>query len=254
MGDQGCGSGVGGEPAEWEQAIDSQLDRTDRDCDAIAEKVAQDTKKWIASKGVGAGVGGWNRWADQVLGPVKAKWQDRLRKIVSNRIAQIGRKKAVYTRPSRLQSAVGYSAGSPLLSGRKAHVPRILVAIDTSGSVGEKEIGVAMSHIAAILKATRGAEITVCSCDAQIQGWIGGIRAWKQAIKAVKGGGGTLFRPVFDRAASEHIDLIVYVTDGHAADIASLIEPDRCSVVWVLAGSYHVGKSPTGWGDCVISD
>ena len=59
---------------------------------------------------------------------------------------------------------------------------------------------------------------------------------------ALLGGGGTDFRPVFERAEMIMPDCVVYLTDGHGR------VPERTPsmpVLWVLT---EYGTRPTSWG------
>ncbi|PIQ87518.1 MAG: hypothetical protein COV74_00155 [Candidatus Omnitrophica bacterium CG11_big_fil_rev_8_21_14_0_20_45_26] len=85
---------------------------------------------------------------------------------------------------------------------------KLLVGLDTSGSVGDEELALFFSEIEKI-KAL-GMEITVAECDAQV----GNVYPYRHRPKAVSGRGGTDFRPLFEFAAKKRPDAIVYLTDG----------------------------------------
>lgn len=104
---------------------------------------------------------------------------------------------------------------------------RILLVIDTSGSIGEKELQLFFQEIYHIWK--RGAEIQVVECDARIQ------RAYPYAgevPKEVIGGGGTDFNPPIRYANTEFLpDALIYFTDGYAP--APTVKA-RCPLLWVV--------------------
>jgi predicted metal-dependent peptidase len=85
---------------------------------------------------------------------------------------------------------------------------KLLIGLDTSGSVGDHEISLFFSEIEKI-KAL-GMEITVVECDAQV----GNVYRYQSRPKAVSGRGGTNFRPVFELAEKLRPDALVYLTDG----------------------------------------
>lgn len=114
---------------------------------------------------------------------------------------------------------------------------KLLVAIDTSGSISEKEYSDFFSELFHIYKT--GAEIRVVECDAEIQN----IYAFKGVTpQIVHGGGGTAFEPplayvnnVFD------CDGLIYFTDGIAP--APTIKCKR-PILWVISkdGLPHKSK------------
>jgi predicted metal-dependent peptidase len=105
---------------------------------------------------------------------------------------------------------------------------RILLAIDTSGSVSQAELSIFFQEIYHIWK--RGAEITVVECDSAIQN----SYPYKGTTpKAVKGGGGTDFNPVISFGNSiQRPDALIYFTDGHARPP---IVPPRYPILWVVS-------------------
>lgn len=116
---------------------------------------------------------------------------------------------------------------------------KLLIGLDTSGSVGEDELVLFFSQIEKI-KAL-GMDITAAECDVHI----GTVYPYKTRPESVSGRGGTDFRPVFDLARELNPDAIVYLTDGYGP------YPDRSKfpTLWCLtpggnfAGSF--GRSIT---------
>lgn len=122
---------------------------------------------------------------------------------------------------------------------------RICMAIDTSGSVSERELSLVFSEIRHVWKA--GAEIVVVECDAAVQQ---SYRYSGKVPKAPKGGGGTDFNPVFEWAKTQpKFDAVIYLTDGQAP------KPDvkpNCPVLWlILPGN---DKVDFDLGRCVVMD
>ncbi len=62
----------------------------------------------------------------------------------------------------------------------------------------------------------------------------------------IPGGGGTLFRPVFDKITELGGDGVIFLTDGLLGDT---IEQPTYPVVWGILDGY---KAPTEWGECVV--
>jgi len=107
-------------------------------------------------------------------------------------------------------------------------IDNIVVAIDTSGSISQKELQRFASEVASLTHYTD--EILLITTDAEIHEKIK-VRNAKDIINRVKftGGGGTDFRPVFEQI--KKCEAMVFFTDGYA------IYPDSAPlypVLWVL--------------------
>ncbi len=105
---------------------------------------------------------------------------------------------------------------------------KLLVAIDTSGSISEKELDVFFREIDLIYKT--GAEIDIVECDAAIKGF---YRYKGVCPENVTGRGGTDFDPVFEfiNKGKLNYDGCIYLTDGYAS------EPKikcRIKLLWVV--------------------
>ena len=140
----------------------------------------------------------------------------------------------------------------PLMPGfqvqRKAHM---LVAVDSSGSVGDDEFAKFFKEIDFMRAA--GIKITYVECDADIQK----VAEYKKrpTIERI-GYGGTDFRPVFELAASGHyksrhsgqeffikhkIDAVIYCTDG----AGSYPQKISCPTIWVMTAQHQ----DYGWNE-----
>jgi predicted metal-dependent peptidase len=112
----------------------------------------------------------------------------------------------------------------------------LLVAVDSSGSVSEEALSQFFAEIHGIWRA--GAEVTVVTCDAEIQD----VAAYRgRPPKLVKGRGGTAFEPVFAWARAKwprRWDGLVYLTDGEGP--APSTRPG-CPVLWVVQGAGGAG-------------
>ena len=109
----------------------------------------------------------------------------------------------------------------------------LLIAIDTSGSISQKEIDVFFREINLIYKT--GAEIDIVECDAKIHNFY----KYKGVYPVnVTGRGGTDFDPVFEfiNNGKLNYDGCIYLTDGYAS------EPKiKCSIklLWVVTSSIN---------------
>jgi predicted metal-dependent peptidase len=104
--------------------------------------------------------------------------------------------------------------GIVLPSLHSPRLGRIIVAVDTSGSIGQTELDEFMAEVNGILYDCRPETLITCQCDAEIHEWTEHQPLDPIAIE-LKGGGGTDFRPVFDRIAQEPEPpaALVYLTD-----------------------------------------
>ena len=91
--------------------------------------------------------------------------------------------------------------------------PKIVYAVDTSGSMSQKDLEQAISELEDIRKRFR-ARVYFMDCDATVHGsrWI----QPHEALPKLAGGGGTDFVPVFDHLIHNRIkpDYCVFFTDG----------------------------------------
>jgi predicted metal-dependent peptidase len=117
---------------------------------------------------------------------------------------------------------------------------RLVVAIDTSGSIDDKTLAAFFSEIRGIWR--QGSEVTVLACDAAVHG------AWpyRGHQPELSGGrGGTAFDPVFAwmQASGETFDGVVYLTDGRGP--SPRIRP-RCPTLWVISHDGVKNDPPFG--------
>jgi len=165
--------------------------------------------------------------------PVIIKWQDELKMLVGS--VRCPFKLTPLRRPRRQMDRYDLKGR---LSDRKV---KIAVAIDTSGSMGERELQFVFTEIFSILRLVKF-ELTIIECDMEVQ------RVYKakdinDVDMNVKGRGGTRFSPVFKHLKEEirgndKPDLLVYFTDGYGE--SSLDETYHISpsipLMWVLTG------------------
>ncbi|PLX35398.1 MAG: hypothetical protein C0604_00020 [Clostridiales bacterium] len=112
---------------------------------------------------------------------------------------------------------------------------RLVVAVDTSGSMDSVDLRKAVNEIFEMLKNTRH-KVTIIECDAKLQ------RAYElerpSDMKTVfKGRGGTKFSPVFKYIREHDLRnaLLVYFTDGGGEEVLEE-KPVNKNTLWVLTG------------------
>jgi predicted metal-dependent peptidase len=110
----------------------------------------------------------------------------------------------------------------------------VVVGVDTSGSIGAKELDMFFAEMCGILEDVRPKRLFIVWCDAHVHRTdeceepsdLLSIRA-----KGAPGGGGTSFVPVFDWMAKSGItpDALVYLTDGYGSFPS---ETPKYPVIW----------------------
>ena len=122
------------------------------------------------------------------------------------------------------------------LSGTmESKVLKIVVAIDTSGSVNDEQISQIFTEIFSIVSGHKN-EITVIECDAEIQR-VYRIRKKNDLQKSVKGRGGTAFTPVIEYVNNNRNfrdALLIYFTDGFGE--FRIPVPKTYRNLWVILG------------------
>ena len=243
-----CGSGGG-----W--AVDNEPDdpndpaaRSQADLGALRTQTAEAIRAHQASAGHGKMPAAWARWADDALAPPKIPWQQRLAVLCRQAVAsRVGNADRTFSKVNRRQGGIGYGPGKPVLRGTHSPVPRVGFAIDTSGSVGHKELVRAASEAKAVLTALGGVSMHFISCDATIHG-NAQVRTLQEVLSKIGGGGGTDFRPVQDAFAADKPappDIVIFVTDGCGPAYARA--PKGSRYIWLLTGPYR--QHPEGYDD-----
>ena len=175
--------------AEWKRAVKTAAD---------------------AAKAMGKLPDNLKRFVEQLLNPT-IPWQEKLRHHV---MKAIGRDSHTWSKPQRrrlitqgviLPSYTGFAAG------------HVVVAVDTSGSIGEKELQVFMTELQNILDTARPTGVTVIACDADIHD-VTELDAHENLLDnmpPLSGGGGTSFIPPFEWCKEQGLEpaALIYFTD-----------------------------------------
>ena len=246
----GCGSCCGNKAAEGHDPATAG-GRTAAEMNAVARSTSARIVD-AAQKGQGNVPAGLVLLANLTLEPAKVDWRAKLQRVVRASITTCpGSVISQYTAPNRRQAALGYGPGKPMLARMRSPVARVAVAVDTSGSMGKREVTEALSESKAILKQV-GASVQFLACDAAVHSF-GKAATVEQMAGMLKGGGGTDFRPVFTKLESlrpnERPQVIVFFTDAYGTFPASA--PSWAKVLWVLVGR-STGTVP--WGEAVSLD
>jgi predicted metal-dependent peptidase len=219
------GNGKGGAGGNGQDTIDTHVNEMSQQI-TQAEMARAITTAAEAAKAMGKLPGALERFVTQILEP-QVSWREKLRTFV-NRNAQ--RESTTWRSPHRrrlvlqkvyLPSPTGFSAG------------HIVVAFDTSGSIGQNEINVFLSELTDILSVCRPEATTCMSCDAAVH-TVEELEEGQDIINhppKMIGGGGTSFIPVFEKIAELGIEpcALVYFTDMYGSFPS---EPPNYPVIW----------------------
>jgi len=115
----------------------------------------------------------------------------------------------------------------------------LVVAVDTSGSMGSVDLRKSVNEIFEILKHTRH-KITIIECDAKLQR-VYEIERPSDIRPVFKGMGGTKFSPVFKYIREHDLRkaLLVYFTDGDGEEVLEE-KPVNKNTLWILTGKKEI--------------
>jgi len=161
--------------------------------------------------------------------PSSFDWKGYLRRFIGNSTIS-------YTKKLRRKYNKRYSDNPGLKIKFKNN---ILVGVDTSGSVSNKELREFMSELTHMHKT--GHMITVAQCDTQINS----VEAFNPRKDwEIKGRGGTSFQPVIDLFNKKRgvYTALIYLTDGEACT------PEDCpnNTLWVHSSQCDVNNELPG--------
>lgn len=175
----------------------------------------------------------WLRLIDGLVQP-QLPW----RMLLARYLMSAARDDYSFQRPSRRE-------GDAILPRLASDQVDLVVALDTSGSIGAEELAQFVSEVDA-LKGQIRARVTVLACDERLDArgpWE--FAPWENIVlpREIGGAGGTRFRPVFDwiAAGRPRPDLLLYFTDAQGE-----FPPHAPAypVIWLVKGR---GKVP--WGE-----
>jgi predicted metal-dependent peptidase len=172
---------------------------------------------------------------EEICAPPKVPWKRLLRLFA-------GRGSRTILKTSRLRESTRFP-GEPGI--RIKRLQKVVVAIDTSGSISEENLCEFLAEINGIVRA--GADVTLIQCDCEISS----VAPYRRSdTPCFKGGGGTNFDPVMrwlKQNRRERFGGCIYLTDGYAPQ--PTINPS-CPVLWVLTPNMEVKH---GWKSALRS-
>lgn len=214
--------------------------RSEAFMESVRQQVADDIRQAVEAQSREKGRGnipkGFVVWSNAKLAPPKVNWRSRLRFAVRNALrSKPGKLDYTYTRRSRRQGCFHGEKQTPMLPGMYQPVPKIAVAVDTSGSMGFEEGSRAIAEISGVIRSC-GSAVTLYACDCNVMDPVV-VEKWGDIKKHMIGGGGTDFRPVFKAIESKKNkpNVLIFVTDGDGPAPAE--PPKGVKVFWVIVGS-----------------
>lgn len=173
------------------------------------------------------------RFIGKLLKP-QVDWREKLRAVVT------GMYPVDYTwrRFNRRLADEGIYAPSILREG----AGEIVVGIDTSGSIGKKELTTFFSELSAIVEEVIPEKVHVLYIDADISG-VDTFEAGEEIVARPRGGGGTDFCPAFKWTEDNGVSpqALVYFTDMYGSFPDA---PPSYPVIWVSTSD--INNAPFG--------
>lgn len=243
---KGGGGGVGG------QGFDQHLDPgTSQGKDPHTAAQQRNEAEWqtqiaaaaAAAKAQGKLPAGLERVFNEMLNP-QVDWREKIQALFARKVGSGSydwrrADRRLIVRDIYAPGRSGFGAGT------------VVVGVDTSGSIGERELDAFFGELAGILEDVKPRRLLVMWCDAKVHrvdeaedpSDLNVIRC-----KGAPGGGGTSFVPVFEEIASMGVspDALVYLTDGYGSFPNT--DPGY-SVIWGNISKPGAVNYP--WGDVV---
>jgi len=194
------GSGISGKKEDWETEGQEFSEQTQ---EFMRRKVAEDIKE-AAEKSRGTMPAEWLREAEKILAPPPIPWQKYLKSAITRAVEYVrGVTDYSYARPNQ-----AYMAGEDdiLYPGLVEAIPKVTLVIDTSGSMSEKDLGMALALTNQLLKQLQASvEVITVDSAAHVQG-----STWDVKSIKLRGGGGTDMRVGIDAARKESNIVLVF--------------------------------------------
>jgi predicted metal-dependent peptidase len=195
------------------------------------------TQAQVAGKAAGEIPDEIERMIDKLLNP-KLPWPIILHKFLDQRVHEEyswARKNRRYPSDTYMPSLHSYGLG------------HLTFAIDTSGSIEDKELQEMLSEIKGIQQVFNPEHMTIIDCDSVIHK----VHDINQNTDIMSldfhGGGGTRFQPVLDYVSEHPTQALIYFTDLHGE---STLDPVNYPVLWICNSDHE----PATIGETVYVD
>lgn len=256
-----CCGGCAGNPGDAEPEDDPQ-GRKESEIVVIKQSTALAIKQHAQQHGIGSVPAGMARWAEKLTTPPKVMWQQKLATLGRSAVARrAGATDYTFNRVSRRQAGYGFGVGKMIAPALVSRQPNVVIALDTSGSMGQSEVDRAVTEADAIMR-NIGGEVHLIACDCRVHVTMK-VKSIRELLAQIKGGGGTDFRPVFEelRNLRPVPDVMIFITDG--GGWAPEFPPGKTRVIWLLVGSHRMrpmiassgpSYASVGYGDFIEVD
>lgn len=237
--EKGDGDGGGGfDEHDWEGA----QELTEEDKKHLEREIDQAIRSGAMSQGIGAGGGDMPRDLADLLTP-KVDWRDQLREFVKAVCAN--KDTSSWRRPNRRFLSQGMYM--PTMVGEK--VGHIVIARDTSGSMGHEELSASATETKAIAEEVHPERIDMIDWDGVVESHqqYEGNNVSPQDIQNMRGGGGTDPRCVAKYLKEKGIkpECVIVLTDGYIDQWGTDDEWQNVPVLWAIVGG-NTTVSPQG--------
>lgn len=219
----GKGQGQGGENGEGAEGFDVHdfSDLSAEEQEVLSKEIEQAVRQGALLAGKMAG--DQHRSFDDLMKP-KVDWREQLREFMS--AVSTGKDDSTWRRPSRRWLAQDIYMPSTISES----MGPLLVAVDTSGSIGDKELASFLSEIIGICESVTPEALHLIEVDAKVQEHQVYDRENFGSLmckRSFKGGGGTDMRQIFSFIEERNIkpEAVVVLTDGYTPWPSSLSVP-----------------------------
>ena len=214
---------------------------------AIVER-AKVYNETAGSKKRGSGEGNMLREVERALAP-RIDWMP----LVRNKLTKASQKEMTFARPDKRFTSRGM-----ILPGPKDMIndtmENILIAIDTSGSISNKELGIFFKMLESLMKRFKtNGEVVYWGTNIEA---IYPFKSWRELVKTKPiGGGGTDVGCVFEYLEDKKFktglkkkpSIIIIATDGYIGRVSDKYKKWNNETIWLLSpDSYDRFKEPFG--------
>lgn len=211
------GSAADGQKKPWEKDAPGGGKGQDKDEDgkklpaALSQFEQDQLNRGVAreiegQKGKGNIPGGWKRFADEILEP-QTDPLSKLRAVVKYAVNSVtGFGNHTYRKLNRRQPPAAFR-----LPAHYQPKPNVLAVIDTSGSMSNDDLAMALGVVATILK-NHAKSLRVITGDTQKQACCKVFHA--RNVELAGGGGTDMSQLLLEATADERCDVVVCISDG----------------------------------------
>lgn len=246
-GDQeGQGGGGQSSAGSWngQQGFDQHVRNSGKTASERNAKEQLDRANWGAvlshARNVAKAKGEMPAGMDQVLGEMldsQIAWTDVLADKICNSIFEVSGRGGDFSWMTQNRRMITHGLYMP---GWVSHKPIVATLFDTSGSM-HNELQAAVAELVAI-KQTMDTRIIAIAGDTQVQSVTEIEPGAEIPLEGLlRGGGGTVLKPLFDYATDEdnqfNVNIMVCFTDGYIDDIPDEYSEYDC--IWVVFDNDH---------------